>query len=366
MRAVLATGPFAELAAQLRDFGLCPIPCGGEDGKRPLLAFGRIRGLPSARTVAGLAARPEFAAASIGILPDRSGLVVVDLDDPALADPVEAALGVTPLVVGTPSGGLHLYYATAGGPVSSRNLRSDLGLAIDIKAKGGFVVVPPSRRETGSYRFIRGDWRALPALPPFPADALDRLATLAGGRACNGHAARPPANLSSGWEPIPEGSRNDAMFRAALRLAPDVAREADLLAALEDVNASRCTPRLDHDELARIAASAWRYETEGRNFARRGGFTCSNAARDAIGDPDGFWLLAHLRQFHPEPGAIFAVAARAMAEAGTVPGLGEKRIRKATERLVEAGFLVRLHAGGTGRGDAAQYRFGLDPRLVTT
>lgn len=76
-----------------------------------------------------------------------SGLVVVDVDpahggDSSLSDLMTARLVPRTLHVHTGSGGLHLYYRHPGQHLPSRPMPHRAG--IDIKADGGYVVLPPS------------------------------------------------------------------------------------------------------------------------------------------------------------------------------------------------------------------------------
>nr|WP_272956649.1 bifunctional DNA primase/polymerase [Kribbella solani] len=76
-----------------------------------------------------------------------SGLVVVDVDPahggwPSLAELVAHQLVPRTLWVRTGSGGVHLYYRHPGQEIGSRPMPGRAG--IDIKADGGYVVLPPS------------------------------------------------------------------------------------------------------------------------------------------------------------------------------------------------------------------------------
>jgi hypothetical protein len=99
----------------------------------------------------------------------------------------------------------------------------------------------------------------------------------------------------------------------------------------------------------------------GRNFASGGGFGCSAELRQRIGDPDALWLYAILMEAHAakvHTGASFAISAKAMAVPGVADPLSAMRIRKARDRLIAAGVLQQIHAGGHHKGDTSQYRFG--------
>jgi hypothetical protein len=111
--------------------------------------------------------------ANIGVSCGPSGVVVVDIDDPSVIEDLLRRFGPTPLITSTPSGGRHLWYRNRNRQ-RSRNLRRSHGLAVDIKAAGGFVVVPPSvrPRDGARYAIVQGDWRCIRRLPAFRPEAL--------------------------------------------------------------------------------------------------------------------------------------------------------------------------------------------------
>ncbi len=92
-----------------------------------------------------------------------SGLVVVDVDDPALLEDVIAHVGRTPMMCRTPSGGTHLYYRMRGG-VHYGNAVKINGKDIDLRCEGAYVVAPWSHTEKGSYKWI-GEVRRPSELP---------------------------------------------------------------------------------------------------------------------------------------------------------------------------------------------------------
>ena len=98
----------------------------------------------------------------------------MDVDEPELVETMLERFGDTPLITRTPSGGAHLWYRKVG-EVKSSTLGPSL--AVDIKADGGQVIVPPSfNRQSGvPYEFERGSWDDLTRLPPFRKEALDGL-----------------------------------------------------------------------------------------------------------------------------------------------------------------------------------------------
>jgi hypothetical protein len=349
------TRVFANAALDLHKRGLCPIPCGGEDGKRPLLKWGLWKERPSRAFYERHIDRPGLAVANLGILAGFSHITIIDCDAPGLVETALRNLRETPLITATPSGGAHAWYRTSGEPCA--DLRR-FGLAIDIKGVGGVSVEPPSFGRHGSragipYGFFRGNWDCLERLPHIRPGGLDRL--------CGTPDQAKPSPLPGRHQRIGEGQRNNGLFKAGLHLAAGFANADDLAGALLDINATSCTPALLASEVCRIAASAWSYHRQGTNWAGGGGFRISNSELDRMPGADALWLLAHLYRAHGARQGCFAIAARAMAEAGVIRGMSERAIRVSTRQLLEAGYLVQLHRGGSGPGDAAKFRFGTNP-----
>lgn len=100
-----------------------------------------------------------------------SGLVILDFDG-AEGAALHARLGL-PVHVRTGSGGIHTYFQHPGWRVSTLNSKAkqELGArwpGLDIRADGGYAVLPPSRNADGPYA-----WEAQDGAPePLPLDTL--------------------------------------------------------------------------------------------------------------------------------------------------------------------------------------------------
>jgi hypothetical protein len=106
--------------------------------------------------------------ANIGVATgNASGIVVLDLDDPASPDLQrleEAFPGLFETLISETSRGRHYWYKSNGiGPV--KNSVKRLGEGIDVRGDGGYVVAPPSKHASGfEYRWM--NQREPAAFPP--------------------------------------------------------------------------------------------------------------------------------------------------------------------------------------------------------
>ena len=166
--------------------------------------------------------------ANIGIAtgPD-SGLVVLDVDCPEIlngwqSDTLTAETGK----------GQHFYFALNGTAV--KNSVRKLGDGLDLRGDGGYVVAPPSRHASG----VTYTWRDFDREP------------------------QPAPTWIVQPNPIPEGQRNEMLFRIASAMRGKGKDVDDILRELNFVNSTRCVPPLGDREVRKIAESAERYKPE--------------------------------------------------------------------------------------------------------
>ena len=208
-----------------------------------------------------------------------------------------------------------------------RRIRVVPGLPIDLLG-GGFAVAPPSMGAVGRYEFLQGNLADLDRLPvarPQRAEQPELTSTEQGG--------------------IPEGERDNLLFKHALRHAPFV----DDLDFLVDVTRTRnmdCMPPLGDAEVLKIAASAWKYQQEGRNLVGRGhAVVMPHGLIDGLMNesPDAFLLLMLLKRHHW--GCEFVVA---NALAPSMPGGGWtlRRLQKARKKLIHQGYIKLVRRAG--------------------
>ncbi len=218
----LSDAPDLPSAAALMAARRVPVfPC-VPGGKRPLVERGFHEASISPGTVAGWWHR--WPAANIGVPTGfASGIDVVDVDVHqagsgygAFAEArANGLMGQWAWLVRTPSGGLHAYYMRTIGE-EQRSWQAP-NRHIDFRGDGGYIVAPPSRAESGSYRVIAvssSEPESVdgPALrdfldPPRPTPRLHQSG-----------AAIDSDRLAAWVAGQPEGARNRSLFWAACRM----------------------------------------------------------------------------------------------------------------------------------------------------
>jgi hypothetical protein len=260
---------YAENWERYVEAGLVPLPTtmtGKGAGKSPAMKWEGYQERPPTR-----GEYERFAElhgdANIGTVTGKvSGVFVLDFDrrkgheDEGVIDGVDyfqlmkERLPVTP-VARTGGGGYHVYFRHPGGTVRNK-VRAARNACVDVRGDGGFIVLPPSRKEGG------GPYEWLEGLSPFEvafADPPEWVLELV-----NGHRKREEARRDM----IPEGYRNDTLFRIACSLRNQGFEESyilDQMRITNRVNAERGGKLLDERELRTIAAQAARYKAPKQN-----------------------------------------------------------------------------------------------------
>lgn len=329
-----ATGVYGRHAPIFRDAGLPSFPVDMRH-KRPAV---RNWQRPSPGAVNSWLGK-HGDADGLGVLMGVStGITEIDVDvvGPASLAAAVERFGESPVVIETASGKSKLWYRHAG---EGRNIRPIKGLDIDILG-AGFTVAPPSRREDlgSAYRFVQGGLEDLARLPKLRPGSLET------------HQASSVA----------VGYRNSSLWRWAMTEARRCDDVEALMDAAETWAAAMPAP-LSLAEIRKAVASAWRYETSGRNFLglKRPAISTEDKMQDELADaPEAFFLLSMFRRFHRNRGT-FSIAPRAMSEAGSPPW-HYTRIANARDVLLERGALlevrkpVRGHRSGLYRLAAYQ------------
>lgn len=239
------TSALAASAQEYRELGLSVFPVGRD--KHPLIEWKPYQDeLPHPDEIDVWWDRwPE---ANIGLATGKvSGLVVLDADGPpglaslkSLGTPATTWLSRT----GRTEGGWQQFFQHPGGAIHIGN-RAGLKPGLDVRGDGGYVIVPPSVHASGR----RYEWRTSPKdvpLAPLPEPVLKLLLP----------PASPNGPLSSGDGAIPQGQRNDHLYRQARALLAKGLGQAALVAALLEENRTRCQPPLSEFEVRTIARHA--------------------------------------------------------------------------------------------------------------
>lgn len=228
-------------------------------GKRPLTKRGYLDATTDPRKINLWWNR--WPKANIGIpTGEASGLFVLDVDrgdDERWSGfaPLDALLkehGDLPetTTVQTGRGGMQYWFEYPDG-AEIRNSAGKLGLGLDVRGEGGYVVAPPSRTQ-GRYRWLEPEERrGLAEAPAWIVEAA-REPHRGSERVSGG---RPTVSAEPDGEPIPEGTRNDTLTRIAGRLHDGTRSLEELVAELLTINAARCDPPLAEQEVIGIARS---------------------------------------------------------------------------------------------------------------
>lgn len=231
--------------------------CGNSAGKHP-----RVRDWDSQATTDPERIREwwtKWPDANIGIACGPSDLFVVDLDKGLSEEGLETWRDLKvehrfnddgALVNLTGSGGEQRIFSNGVHPALGNTVRK-LGPGIDTRGHGGLFVAPPSLHYSGK-RYV-WDVGAHPR-DKRPGALPEPLVQLLTSKGNNG--SGKPARLSG--ERIPEGRRNDTLFRMAAQWRNQGFGEEELMEFLKVAN-GRCDPSLPLSERARIAKSVSRY-----------------------------------------------------------------------------------------------------------
>jgi hypothetical protein len=192
-----------------------------------------------------------------------AGLVVIDVDGPENSWLTDEPERLNELAAGsvavTPRGGRHYYFRQPDGvPIGCQT--GQLAPQVDVRAAGGYVLVPPSIVGGKSYRWAEGleldqplDRQRSP-----PAWLLEQLHSAAPG----GDTSRRTPVANVGANEIPNGQRNATLARLAGAMRRVGMTRSEMAAALNRTNLDRCAPPLSPAEVEQIAESVASYEPD--------------------------------------------------------------------------------------------------------
>lgn len=185
--------------------------------------------------------------ANIGI-PTGNGLLVVDIDDPN-CEAAQALLPLLPATLAVRTGrtsGMHRWYTTK----RANELTVHQLNGVDIRAKTGYVVAPPSLHKSGN----RYEWYedASANAVELPDDVMDLLISM-----CKKKKAALQKAVVSG-DKIPEGSRHDFMRKAIhdRAILGGMPRE-ELEAVVDKYLMERVDGEMDETEVERLIDGAY-------------------------------------------------------------------------------------------------------------
>jgi hypothetical protein len=194
--------------------------------------------------------------ASIGIPTGKSsGLVVIDIDprnggNHSLQGLIDENCPLPETLTAiTGGGGTHYYFKYSGREIRCSN--GKIAPGIDIKADGGYAIIPPSGHESGKNYFWDGDFDldAVADTPPWLLDLIDSADQIIDKPISEGN-------------PIPEGHRNTTLASLAGGMRRNGMSFNEILPSIHAVNQSRCVPPLPETEVQTIIKSICRYEPD--------------------------------------------------------------------------------------------------------
>lgn len=345
--------PLAEMD-QLYALGYHLIPCGGEDGKKPLRK--KWNGDCTKRMPLETVIRimQEHNSCTYGVRLD--GLAVVDCDswDEATRNYVRDKFPETALKV-TTSRGRHFYFQSGDPMPNATGLEN-----VKIDFKGGrkhFVVGPGSVRPDGkAYTHEIDQFPCKNDLSPFRflGAAQDLNSQIAPNHLTQGVAGRVIPTQAFTQNLIKKGERNRAAFKQACNLATDGLSLVNIIEHLSLWVDIHCEdPGSFHAaEIKKTCVSACKLRKEGKLYrGRKSEFKIARSAFDLVRFQCGkmaanCWLLySFLTSNHGHvPNKPFAIVAEAIAKSAHLP-LSKSTIDRCKQELKRVGLIKLLRKG---------------------
>ena len=233
-----------------------------------------------------------------------SDAIVIDLDSAEAKEKIKSLVPNYDLAavprVRTGRGGYHLFFKHPGCAVQTR---AGVLPKTDVRADGGYVVTAPSVHENGKpYAWevkISGD------LPPLPPE-LHKLVTAHGST--SGNAYRERFDTAGALSGVPEGQRDETVFKLACKLrTAGVPREMAEALILEA--AKNCDPSFpERVALEKVARSYSRYEPREHTAPRQAEIWPEFQSAEQILDEPDEPIIWRLRDCLPDEGSSVLVA----------------------------------------------------------
>jgi putative DNA primase/helicase len=163
--------------------------------------------------------------------------------------------------VKTGGGGRHIFFQHPGGKIGNR---ANLLPGLDIRADGGYVVAAPSVHASGNpYEWELSSHPDEINIAPMPEWLLNlmRQPKMLTANNSTSHLSlvNRPSKAVIQSDVIPEGRRNDTLFRMACSLRGKGFDETQIYTALYGANVLQCIPPLPEQEVLNIVNSAMKY-----------------------------------------------------------------------------------------------------------
>jgi len=250
-------------------------------GKHPLTPHGLLDATADPEAVKDF--WTKFPKANIAIATgEKSGIVAVDVDDVDLAMPELSKYDFKSNPIQQTGKGWHIIFSYPGVYVKTCNKFLP---GMDSRADGGYIMAAPSSHISGNFYQWKRELNG--SCPPQPAALL----TAINGPSNNGNGQKPRFDSSIVWEGIPDGQRDETLFKYACKMRHnDTPR--DLAERLIVEAAARCKPPFPEREALRKVEQAYRYDAGKTEEKKPGHHFTLVTARDVMmtEDTEQSWI----------------------------------------------------------------------------
>jgi hypothetical protein len=301
---------------------------------------------------------------------EQSGILAVDVDNYASLAVLEAEHDTLPATRThvTPSRGMHYLYRYPAGEDIRCNT-SKIAKGIDVRGEGGYIIAPPSQT-TFPYEVL--DELPLADSPPW---LLEALRESQGGPT---DAALPQSYAPWTGGEIPEGTRDDTLFRHGSKLRAQGYDHAAIIDELLRINAAYCAPPLPESQVRVKARQAARYAPgnlapdvtpEALEMIAAVKAKLERAGWHGVGDHTDHDLMVAVCRIALRQGRVIPAGVRIEAsirELAEEAAIGSTRtVWKSIKRLRSAGWLRRDGTRtGPNRGALVLLRAGGNTRVL--
>jgi uncharacterized protein YdaU (DUF1376 family) len=193
--------------------------------------------------------------ANIGIATgEQSGIFVVDIDGDqgsATLAKLMAERDWQPNTLTAVTGrGKHLYFLHPGKTL--KNSAGRIGSGVDVRGEDGYVIAPPSRHVSGAVYRWEDPEKTVAVAPGWLIELVCSATSVKN--------VTPISVMPDGSDDvIPEGTRNDTLFKIGCGLRGRGREYQTILEELTEMNEEHCEPPLAVEEVEAIAMSAAEY-----------------------------------------------------------------------------------------------------------